>query len=108
MFAIVETVTLFSASLLVLFSVYWLALGAYGFFRTGLLAYFLIIVASVLGLGVSIANVALIYDSYIGIRILGQSGWKLFYYTFVCVQPVGALLSVIAMTLLTLWITRRV
>ena len=77
MLANVEPVTLLSASSLVLFSVYGLALGAYGQLRTGFTAFFLIIVASVIGLGVSIANVALVYDSYIGIRILGKSAWKI-------------------------------
>jgi hypothetical protein len=67
MLAVVDPVTL-SASSFVLFSVYGLALGAYGLLCAGFMAFFLIIVASV-GLGVSIANVALVYNSYIGIRI---------------------------------------
>jgi hypothetical protein len=107
MLATVEPVTLLSAFSFVLFSVYRLALGAYGLARTGLMAFSLIILASVIGLGVSIANLTLIYDSYIGIRILGQSSWKIFYYAFVCIQPVESLLSAIALTILTVWITHR-
>jgi hypothetical protein len=108
MLATVEPVTLLSASSLVLFNVYGLALGGYGLLRTGFMAFFLIIVASVIGLGVSIANVALVYDSYIGIRILGKSAWKIFYYAFVCIHPIEALLNAIAMTILTVWIARKV
>ena len=107
MVAVVDPVTLASACTFVLFSVYSIALGLYGFVRTGLLAFFLLIAASVIGLGVSIANVALVYDSYIGIRILGQSAWRIFYYTFVCIQPIASLLSAIAMTILTMWIAHR-
>jgi len=107
MVAVVDPVTLASACTFVLFSVYGIALGLYGFVRTGLLAFFLLIAASVIGFGVSITNVALVYDSYIGIRVLGQSAWKIFYYTFVCIQPIGSLLSAIAMTVLTVWITHR-
>ena len=105
--AVVDPVTLASACTFVFFSVYGIALGLYGFVRTGLLAFFLLIAASVIGLGVSITNVALVYDSYIGIRVLGQSAWKIFYYTFVCIQPIGSLLSAIALTILTVWITHR-
>jgi cyanophycinase-like exopeptidase len=107
MVAVVDPVTLVSAGTFVLFSVYSIALGLYGFVRTGLLAFFLLIAASVIGLGVSVANVALVYDSYIGIRVLGQSAWKIFYYTFVCIQPIGSVLSAIAITILTVWITHR-
>ena len=107
MVAVVDPVTLASACTFVLFSVYSIVLGLYGFVRTGLLAFFLLIAASVIGLGVSVANVALVYDSYIGIRVLGQSAWKIFYYSFVCIQPIGSLLSAIALTILTVWITHR-
>jgi hypothetical protein len=79
MLAVAEPVTLLSAFSFIVFSIYRLALGVYGLVRTGFIAFFLIIVASVIGLGVSIANVALVYDSYIGMRIFGQSGWKIFY-----------------------------
>jgi hypothetical protein len=107
MVAVVDPVTLASACTFVLFSVYSIVLGLYGFVRTGLLAFFLLIAASVIGLGVSVANVALVYDSYFGIRVLGQSAWKIFYYSFVCIQPIGSLLSAIALTILTVWITHR-
>ncbi len=107
MVAVVDPVTLVSACTFVLFSVYSIVLGLYGFVRTGLLAFFLLIAASVIGLGVSVANVALVYDSYIGIRVLGQSAWKIFYYSFVCIQPIGSLLSAISLTILTVWITHR-
>jgi len=30
------------------------------------------------------------------------------YYAFVCIQPIGSLLSTIAMTILTVWIARNV
>jgi hypothetical protein len=80
----------------------------YGLLRTGFMAFFLIIVASVISLGVSIANVALVYDSHIGVGILGKSAWKIFYYAFVCIQPIEALLSAIAMTILTVWTAREV
>jgi hypothetical protein len=92
----------------VFFSVYSVALGAYGFIRTGFIAFFLIIVASVIGLAVSIANVALVYDSSIAIRLLGRDGWKIFYYAFYSVQPIGSLITAVAMTMLTVWITRKV
>jgi hypothetical protein len=107
MVAVVDPVTLASACTFVLLSVYGIVLGLYGFVRTGLLAFFLLIAASMIGLGVSVANVALVYDSYIGIRVLGQSAWKIFYYSFVCIQPIGSLLSAIALTILTVWITQR-
>jgi hypothetical protein len=107
MVAVVDSVTLLSACSFVLFSLYGLALGVYGVMRTGWIAFFLIIVSSAVGLGVSIANVALVYDSYIGIRILGQSAWKMFYYAFVSIQPIGSLLNAIALTILTIWVTRR-
>jgi hypothetical protein len=108
MLAAAEPVTLLCAFSFVLFSVYGIALGAYGLLRTGFIAFCLIIVASVISLGVSIANVALVYDSYIGIRILGPSAWKIFYYAFYCIQPIGSLFSVIALTILTVWVVRKV
>jgi hypothetical protein len=107
MLAFVDFVTLASACSFVLFSVYHIALGLYGFLRTGLFWFFLLIASSVIGLGVSVANVAMVYDPYIGIRVLGQSAWKVFYYSFVCIQPIGSLLSAIGFTILTLWITQR-
>ena len=108
MLAAAEPVTLLCAFSFVLFSLYGIALGTYGLIRSGFVAFFLIIVASVISLGVSIANVALVYDSYIGIRILGPSAWKIFYYTFYGIQPIGSLCSAIALTILTVWIVRKV
>jgi hypothetical protein len=107
MVAVVYPVTLASACTFVLVSVYSIVLGLYGYVITGLLAFFILIAASVIGLGVSVANVALVYNSYIGIRVLGLSAWKIFYYSFVCIQPIGSLLSAIALTILTVWITQR-
>jgi hypothetical protein len=106
MLAVTDTVTLFSAISFVLFAVYSVALWTYGFIRTGLLAFPILIIAAVIGIAVSIANVALVYDSYIGIRLLGQSAWKIFYYAFVCIQPIQTLLSAVALTMLVIWITR--
>jgi len=107
MVATVDTVTLGCAVSFVFFSVYTIALGTYGFMRTGFIAFFLLIVASAIGLAVSIANVALVCDSYIGIRLLGRDGWKIFYYVFYSVQPIGSLVTAVAMTILTVWIIRR-
>jgi hypothetical protein len=107
MLAVVEPVTLFCAACLVVFALYVVALWAYGFIRTGSIAFFLLLVAAVIALGVSLANVALVYDSYLGIRLLGRSAWKIFYYVFVCIQPVESLLSVIGLTMLVTWVTRK-
>jgi len=107
MIAVVDPVTLACAVSFVFFSVYTIALGIYGFMRTGFAAFFLLIVASAIGLAVSIANVALVYDSYIGMRLLGRGGWQIFYYVFYSIQPIGSLLTAVAMTMLTVWIMRR-
>jgi hypothetical protein len=107
MLAVVDPVTLLCAMSFVVFGVYSVALWVYGFIRTGLVAFGILIVAAVIGIAVSIANVALVYDSYIGIRLLGRTGWRIFYYAFVCIQPLESLLSAVALTMLVIWITRR-
>jgi len=107
MLAVADTVTLFSALSFVLLGVYSVALWIYGFIRTGLLAFLLLIIAAVIGIAVSAANLALVYDSYIGVRLLGHGAWKIFYYAFVCIQPIESLLSAIALTMLVIWIARR-
>jgi hypothetical protein len=107
MLAVFEPVTVACAALLLLFSLYLVALWAFALVRTGSFAFALLLAAALIGLGVSIANVALVYDSYIGIRLLGPSMWKIFYDTFVCIQPIGSLLSAVALTMLVIWITRR-
>jgi hypothetical protein len=107
MLCTIEPITVLSAISLVLFDVYGLALSIYGIIRTGFTAFLILIAVFVIGLCVSIANVALVCDSYIGIRLLGATGWMIFYYVFVCVQPVGALLTAIALTMLTLRTLRK-
>ncbi len=107
MLAVIEPVTVASAASFVLFSVYLIALWIYGLGRTGSPAFFFLLAAAVIGLGVSLANVALVCDSYIGIRILGRDAWKIFYYAFVCIQPVQSLLSAVGLTILVLRITNR-
>jgi hypothetical protein len=107
MLCVIEPLTVLSAISFVFFSVYGLALGVYGFVRRGSIAFVFMIVSSAIGLFVSIANVALVCDSYIGMRLLGHTGWKIFYYAFVCVQPIASLLTAIAMTLLTLSAIRK-
>jgi hypothetical protein len=107
MLAIVEPVTLFCAASLVIFALYVVALWTYAFTRTGSISFVLLLVAGIIALGVSLANVALVYDGYLGIHLLGRSAWKIFYYVFVCIQPVEALLSVIGLTMLVTRVTRK-
>jgi len=102
-----EPVTLLSAASFVVFALYSIVLYAYGLIRTGLIAFVLLLVSGVIGVAVSLTNVALVYDRYLGIRLLGRSGWMIFYYAFVCIQPIEGLLSVIGATLLVFWITRK-
>jgi len=107
MLASVEPVTLVCALSFVLFGAYSVALWIYGLIRTGSVAFVLLLVAALIGIAVSVVNVALVYDHYIGIRLLGQAGWKIFYYAFVCIQPIESLLSTIALTMLVIWISRK-
>ena len=37
-----------------------------------------------------------------------QGNGGIAYYAFVCIQPIGSLVSAIAMTILTVWIARKV
>ena len=107
MFAVIEPVTVASAASFVLFSVYLIGLWIYGLSRTGASAFLLLLAATAIGLGVSLANVALVCDSYIGIRLLGRDAWKIFYYVFVCIQRVQSLLTALGLTILVLRITNR-
>lgn len=106
MLAMREPVTVLCALSFILFGVYLLALWAYGYVRTGLIAFSILIIAAVIQIAVAFSNVALVFDPYIGIRLLGRTGWRIFYYTFVCIQPIESLLSAVALTILVAWITR--
>ena len=107
MLAVIEPVTVACAASFVFFSVYLIALWIYGLRRTGSSAFFLLLAAAVIGLGVSLTNLALVCDSYIGIRLLGRDAWKIFYYAFVCIQPIQALLGAVGLTILALRTTNR-
>ncbi len=107
MTAPLDLVTCLCALSFIVLGIYALALWIYALVRTGFGFFWLLVIASVLGVIVSIINAALVYDHYVGIRLLGQPGWKIFYYAFYCVQPVESLLSVVGSTILVIWITRR-
>ena len=106
--ALTDVVTLLCALSFVIFGVYSLALWIFGSVRTGMSAFYLLIAAALIHLAVSVCNVALVYDHYMGIRLLGHTGWTIFYYVFVCIQPIESLLAAVGLTMLVIWITRRV
>jgi hypothetical protein len=104
--AMTDVVTFLCALSFVIFGVYSLALWIFGSIRTGLIAFYLLIAAALIHLAVSVCNVALVYDHYMGIRLLGHAGWTIFYYVFVCIQPIESLLAAIGLTMLVIWIIR--
>jgi hypothetical protein len=107
MLAVIDPITLACAASFVFSSTYLIALWVYGAMRTRSFAFFVLMAAALMGLAVSIANVALVYDSHIGIRLLGHDGWRIFYYAFVCIQPIQSWLSIVGLTALVLRTTRK-
>ena len=76
--AVTDIVTFPCALTFVIFGVYSLALWIFGSIRTGLIAFYLLIAAALIHVAVSVCNVALVYDHYMGIRFLGHAAWKVF------------------------------
>jgi hypothetical protein len=101
-----DFVTLVCAISFVVLDIYALALWIYVLVRTRLNFAYLFVLEGFVALALAVINVVLYYDPYIGVRLLGRSGWKTFYYVFVCVQPVNALIGVVGLTILVFWISR--
>jgi hypothetical protein len=101
-----DFVTLLCAISFVVFDVYALALWVYVLVRTRLAFAYVFVLEAVVALILAVINVVLYHDPYVGVRLLGRSGWKTFYYVFVCVQPMNALIDVVGLTILVFWISR--
>jgi hypothetical protein len=74
--------------------------------RTRLAFAYFFVFEGVVGLVLAVINVLLYRDPYVGLRLLGRSGWRTFYYMFVCVQPVNALIGLVGLMIFVVWISR--
>jgi hypothetical protein len=103
-----DLVTLVCAIGFIVLNLYYLGLWIYALHRTRLGFCYILVATGAVGVFLSVINVVLYCDPYVGVRGLGLPGWKVFYYLFVCIQPINVVASYIGFTLLVAWMTRRV
>jgi len=102
-----DLTTLICGFVYVLLSLYAAGLWAFALFRTGLGFCYFFIIATLIGVFISVVALLLHLDPNIGVRIFGKFGWRMSYYFIIVIQPVASLISVIGSTILVGWLIKR-
>lgn len=101
-----DLITLICALSYVPICLYLIVLWSVVLFRTGLAFAYIFVFCYVASLLLSLVNAVLYISPMIGVHVLGRAGWKVFYYFFVCVQPLNFAFGAIGATFLVLFILR--
>jgi len=88
-------------------ALYAVALWSFALYRTGFLFCYFFVAAAVVSVIISISAIVLHLDPLIGVRLLGQPGWRICYYFIVVIQPIASLVAATGSTVLVLWLTKR-
>ena len=83
-----------------------LALWVFGLFRTRLSFFYILILAALLGLGLSAINVLVYYDPRFMPGLLGQWGFVVFFYWYTWLLLFQFIVSLIGMIIMVRWICR--
>ena len=98
-----DLVTLICALSYIPICLYLIALWSLVLFRTGLTFSYVLVFCHVALLVLSIINTVLYASPTIGVYMLGRTGWKAFYYVFVCAQLLNFALGAIGATMIVVF-----